>query len=113
MKNSIRIFALVLAMALCLAQVATAADLPAYQVKVTSKMGTMKMAIDGFLQAPVDEATLKAVAEKAYRENGGPSFERVFIMWYLPHYKVGAGAWATTNVAGGTMDVKILRLQDL
>lgn len=96
---------------LMLACVCWAAAVPGYTAKVVGKMGTMKLSIDCVIQQKVDSDTLKTLGEKVYNEHDGKGFERVFINWYLPHYKIGAGAWGITNFENGKISVQILSLQ--
>lgn len=97
---------------LALATLCVAADLPGYDAKIAGKIPGMKLSIDCVIQQPVEEPVLKELAEKVYNENGGKDFKNVFIMWYLPHYKIGSGAWATTNFNDGKMNMSVLKLQD-
>ena len=92
-------------------EAAVAAELPSHTSKITANVKGMKLSIDCVLSEGVDAATLEALGKKVYEENNGASYENVFIMWYLPHYKIGAGAWGTTNFQNGKINVRILRLQ--
>lgn len=100
------LFSIVFCASLCMA-----ADLPGYQEQVVDQMPGLKLSIDCILAEPVDEATLRALGEKVYKDNKGSNYKNVFIMWYLPHYKVGAGAWGITNFTGPTPQVRIMALQ--
>lgn len=88
-----------------------AIELPAYRILHEEKLADIKLSLDMELAKPVDEATLRALGEKVYKDNKGSSYKNVFIMWYLPHYKVGAGAWGITNFTGTTPQVSIMALQ--
>lgn len=99
--------ALVLFAAPCLA----AEAVPAFDVQSVRKVPGMKLSLDCVLAEPVDEATLRALGQKAYDLHKGKSYKSVFIMWYLPKYTIGAGAWGITNCVNGGWDVRVVALQ--
>ena len=89
--------------------------LPEPEVHIASVIQGKKLALDCILPGEIDAATLEKVAKKTYGKNAGSSFDNVFIMWYLPGEKIGAGAWATSNKHGrdNALETKIMRLQQL
>lgn len=109
----IKLFAcLTLAIAL-IATPALAQDLPSYEAVITDQVPNNKLSLDCTITEPVDKDKLRALAEKVYADHNGKSYKNVFIMWYLPHYEKGAGAWGITNFTGGgsVPDVSIMALQ--
>lgn len=100
------LLSIVLSTSLCLA-----AAPPAYQARIASQTPGQKLSIDCVLNAPVDEATLRTLGERVYKDHRGSSYKNVFIMWYLPQYKIGAGVWGITNFIGSTPQVRIMALQ--
>ena len=115
MRLTIPLFLALLMVALGFAAegVATGPALPEYQVRVTDRRPGMKLALDGVIAQAIDEATLKALGEKVYRESGGKDYKNVFINWVLPHYGQGEGVWAVTNFTEGGAEVKILAMKEL
>jgi len=85
--------------------------LPEFKLNQTSSIPGIKISFDCILQNPVSKPMLKRLYDKISQDYGADSYKRVFIMWYLPHYKIGAGAWATTNSVDGKVEVRILKLQ--
>lgn len=106
-----RVLVLCLAVFCLYALPALAEPLPKYQLSVVQDIKGQKLSLDCTLAEPVDEATLRALGEKAYAENNGKKYQNVFIMWYLPHYQKGAGAWGITNFSGKNITVRIMALQ--
>lgn len=88
-----------------------AGDLPDYTVTVDSEIPSMKLSLDCVIQKPVDKEVLKELAADVYKKYKGKKYKNVFIMWYLPNYKIGNGAWATTNYMDGNFLVNIMALQ--
>lgn len=94
---------------------ADAADAPTVKAKVMQTIPGTKLSLDCILSAPVNMSTLKKMADEIYMKHDGPSYENVFIMWYLPSYKIGAGAWGTSKKQGKSAPVvsEIMRLQEM
>ena len=96
---------------------ATAASpaLPEVKVTIGDVIPGMKFSADCLIQKQVDAETLEKMAAKVYTDNKADQYENVFVLWWLPHYTKGAGAWASTNRNGkdGKMVVKITRMQDM
>ena len=88
------------------------APLPKFDVKQQHTIPGIKISFDCFLEKPVSRTMLQRLYEKMRQDYGTDAYENVFIMWYLPHYKVGAGAWATTNCQKGKADISIRAMQD-
>ena len=89
--------------------------LPEPEVHIASVIQGKKLSLDCILPGEIDAATLEKIAKKTYTSKAGSSFDNVFIMWYLPGEKIGAGAWATSNKHGkdAALETKILRLQQM
>lgn len=88
------------------------AAVPHYVAKIESDMPSIKLSLDCTIDAPVDTATLEKLARELFAKHKGKKYERVFMMWYLPHYKPGSGAWAVSNFENGKLtEVKIMALQ--
>ena len=68
-----------------------------------------KYSIDLQVSAPITEQQLRTNAEIIKCEN--PGYERYFITYWLPDYKLDAGAWAITHF-NPTLEVQILALQN-
>lgn len=85
---------------------ATAA--PSFEILDQQKMGTIKMTMVMVIPQPVDKETLTAMAKQLYADYNGKKYEKVFMEWYLPGMKRGAGAWAVTNFMPG-LNVNILK----
>lgn len=88
-----------------------AGDLPDYTATVDSEIPGMKLSLDCVIQQPVEKEELKKLADEVYTKYKGKSYKNVFIMWYLPSYKIGNGAWATTNYMDGNFIISIMALQ--
>ena len=85
---------------------------PHYLAKVASDMPGIKLSLDCTIDAPVDEAALEKLARDLFAKHKGKTYERVFMMWYLPHYKPGSGAWAVSNFEKGKLtELRIYALQ--
>lgn len=88
------------------------APVPHYVAKVESDMPGIKLSLDCTIDAPVDKAVLEKLAHEIFAKHKGKKYERVFVMWYLPHYKHGSGAWAVSNFERGKLtELRILALQ--
>ncbi len=85
--------------------------LPDFKLTQTHTIPGIKISFDCILSNPVSRPMLKRLYEKIAKDYNTASYKRVFIMWYLPHYKIGAGAWGTTNSEDGKVEVRILKLQ--
>lgn len=81
---------------------------PSFEILDQQKMGTIKMTMAMVIPQPVDKETLTAMAKQLYADYNGKKYEKVFMEWYLPGMKRGAGAWAVTNFMPG-LNVNILR----
>jgi len=79
-----------------------------YSVIDTSTLPGFKRSLDVRLNKKVSEATLRAIALELKSEDNR-TYERTFIMYYLPDMTVGAGAWATTHF-NPDLQVRILGL---
>ena len=98
-------------MMLLLSPALRAQNLPAYEAVVADEISGQKLSLDCVIAAPVDEATLQALAQKVYDDYQGDNYKNVFIMWYLPNYEIGVGAWGLSNFQNGDWDVRIMALQ--
>jgi hypothetical protein len=78
-----------------------------YEIINESRIPEIKMSIDVRLKRKISQEALEMIANNLYWENDGPSYERVFIAYYLPKMEVGAGAWATSHFTP-FLEVKIL-----
>ena len=67
-----------------------------------------KFSVDLQLNEPITEEQLKTNAEIIKCEN--PGFERYFITYFLPGYKLDAGAWAISHFTPD-LEVRIVALQ--
>lgn len=81
---------------------------PSFEILDQQKMGTIKMTMVMVIPQPVDKETLTAMAKQLYADYNGKKYEKVFMEWYLPGMKRGAGAWAVTNFMPG-LNVNILK----
>lgn len=90
---------------------AMGAEVPEYEAKIDSQIPGIKLSIDCVIQAPVSKEVLQKLAADVYKKFKGKKYKNVFIMWYLPHYKINNGAWGTTNYIDGNLTTSILALQ--
>ena len=88
------------------------APLPEFSVKQQHTIPGIKISFDCFLDKPVSRTMLMRLYEKMRQDYGTDAYENVFIMWYLPHYKVGSGAWGVTNCQKGKVNISIRAMQD-
>ncbi len=79
-----------------------------YTISETDVLPGVKRSLTVRLNKKVSEAVLRAIALEL-RGRDSRSFDRTFIVYYLPGMDLGAGAWATTHF-NPTLDVKILGL---
>ena len=77
-----------------------------YTIIDSSRLLNKKCSLDIRLQQKVSKEFLKRLALKL-RADEPKSYERMFIVYYLPGMTPGAGAWATTHF-GPNLEVKIL-----
>ena len=88
------------------------APLPKFSVKQQHTIPGIKISFDCFLEKPVSHTMLARLYEKMRQDYNTDAYENVFIMWYLPHYKVGGGAWGVTNCQNGKTNIRIIAMQD-
>ena len=88
------------------------APLPKYELSLVSAVPGIKIGFEGIIDKPVSKTMLKRLHEKISYDNNGATYERVFVTWYLPHYKKGHGCWGMTTSEGGKVNVSIMKLQD-
>jgi len=81
-------------------------ELPGYSIISDSHMGEIKRSVDVRLEGRVSEATLSKIAQKI-KSSDSKSYERTFIVYYLPDGEVGTGGWATSHF-NPKLEVKIL-----
>lgn len=84
---------------------------PDYQARVAGVVPDTRLSIDCIIEQPVTREVLEQLAAEVYKTYNGQNFQNVFMMWYLPSYKIGSGAWATTNYNAGKLTVSIPKLQ--
>ena len=94
------------------ASVCFADEVPSYNCKVANKINNMKLSLDCVISNKVEKNELIKLGNEVYNNNNGKNYKNVFIMWYLPYYKIGSGAWGTTNFVNGNLECSILSLQD-
>jgi len=83
-------------------------SLPDYTVVERRAAPPYKLAIDVRLPEKVSKEDLAAIAKKL-KSQEADSYDRIFILYYLPDMVVGSGAWASTHF-NPTLEVKILGL---
>ncbi|GJL94545.1 MAG: hypothetical protein DHS20C05_09500 [Hyphococcus sp.] len=66
-----------------------------YKILSDDSLGNIKRSVDVLLKERITENELKAIAQKIHGDC--TTYERTFIVYYLPGMKIGAGAWATTH----------------
>ncbi len=88
------------------------APLPKYELSLVSAVPGIKIGFEGIIDKPVSKTMLERLHAKVVQENDGSSYQRVFVTWYLPHYKKGRGAWGTTQSEDGKISASILKLQN-
>lgn len=79
--------------------VATSSSLPndvSYTVLSDEALPPHKRSLDILLNQKVSEEVLSAIAHEL-RSRDARSFQRTFIVYYLPGMEVGAGGWATSH----------------
>ena len=77
-----------------------------YSVVDTDIIPSIKRSLDVRLNKKVSEDVLRAIALEL-KSNDSQTYDRTFIVYYLPGMTVGAGGWATTHFEP-TLDVRIL-----
>lgn len=90
------------------AQTLTIPDDVSYSIINSSTLAGIKHSLDVRLNKKVSEETLRSLALKL-KSQDARNYERIFICYYLPDMKVGAGAWATTHF-DPDLEVRILGL---
>ncbi|WP_339719691.1 hypothetical protein [Marinomonas primoryensis] len=79
-----------------------------YSIISDNEFRDVKRSIDVRLDGKVSVEVLRTIARK-FKNMERKKYERIFISYYLPNMKVGAGAWATTHF-DPELEVKILGL---
>lgn len=79
-----------------------------YSIINSEKVQGVKRSLEVQLNKKVSEETLRAIALELKSQNSG-GYDRIFITYYLPGMRVGAGAWATTHF-NPDQEVRILGL---
>ena len=87
-------------------------SLPKYTIKQDHAIPNMKISFECMLDKPVDKATLTRLFDDIAKKYHTKDYQNCFVIWMLPHYKPGHGAWATTHRRGGELEVSILASQD-
>ncbi len=80
-----------------------------YEIINSSRIPEIKMSIDVRLKQRVSQEALELIARNLFLENEGPSYDHVFITYYLPDMVVGSGAWSTSHF-NPTLEINILGL---
>ena len=88
------------------------AKLPKYTIKQDHTIPKIKISFECMLDKPVDESTLIKLFDDIAKKYHTADYQNCFIIWMLPHYKPGHGAWATTHRTGRDFKVSILASQD-
>lgn len=68
-----------------------------YRVSGAEYYGKEKLSLDIRVSRKLSKAELMSAARAIYKSANGVKYKFVFITYYLPGMKVGAGAWATTH----------------
>ncbi|MDL2316485.1 hypothetical protein LJC59_05325 [Desulfovibrio sp. OttesenSCG-928-A18] len=87
------------------------AELPAYRVEIEDAIPGNKLSLECVLAEAVSLETLRALGERVYADYKGPAYKKVYIIWYIPGYRKGAGAWGVTHRVDGKWEVGISALQ--
>jgi hypothetical protein len=82
------------------------AVLPAYSIITSARQPPVKATVEVRLENKITTEEIESVA-MAIRESLRGDFRRIFITYYLPKMKVGAGAWATSHWNPG-LEVHVL-----
>ena len=94
----------------CSAQCPESDKLYEYEtLRNNSDRGIGKFSLDVRIDAPISEQQLRTNAAIIKCQN--PGYERYYISYFLPSYKLDAGAWATSHY-DPDLEVTILALQD-
>ena len=89
-------------------QASVVPDDVSYSVIQADIISGIRKSIDVRLTQKVSEATLRAIALEL-KAGDSRTYDRTFIVYYLPDMPVGAGGWATTHFDPG-LEVRILGL---
>ncbi|MGB7060741.1 MAG: hypothetical protein WBF13_00125 [Candidatus Zixiibacteriota bacterium] len=79
-----------------------------YSIIDTKVVPGVKRSLDVRLNRKVTEDVLRSIALQL-KSQDPKEYERIFITYYLPDMKLGAGAWATTHF-NPDLDIRILGL---
>lgn len=85
-----------------------AVELPAFTVVERTASPPQKLSFDIRLADKISEQELAAIANHLKAQETA-SFDRIFILYYLPEMEIGSGAWASTHF-NPSLRVKILEL---
>ncbi|MCH9020330.1 MAG: peptidoglycan-binding protein [Proteobacteria bacterium] len=81
-------------------------DRPTYSVIDSNEIPRVKLSLDVRLDRRASEQEIASIAREL-KDNAGGTYERTFIMFYLPGMTPGAGAWATAIFDPG-LEVSVL-----
>ena len=70
---------------------------PQYEVLNAEVHSGEKVSIEIMVSRPLTREEISTIARTIYKIFRGSLYKRVFIDWYLPGMKTGAGVWATTH----------------